>query len=105
MSVPIVNHDDVEQARLCLADELAADSGGDWSDAYRPGSPGCHELLDRTALLAAMLEEHVLAHPACVANSNWYALAEQTATSLRELYQQVGEVHLGTESRAEADSM
>ena len=97
MSVPILNHDEVEQARQRLADELAADCGGDWSNAYLPGSPGCHELLDRTALITAMLEDHVLAHPACVANSRWYAMAEQATTTLRELYQRVGEVHLGTE--------
>ena len=97
MSVTIIDHDEVEQERQRLADELAADCGDDWSSGYRPGSPGCHELLDRTALLAAMLEEHLLAHPACVANPGWYALAEQAATTLRELYQQVGEVHLGAE--------
>ena len=34
---------------------------------YRPGSAGCHELLDRAALFTDMLERHLLAHPACVA--------------------------------------
>lgn len=97
MSVPILNYDEVEKIRQQLADELDADSDGDWRHDYRPGSFGCHELLDRTALLAAMLEEHLLTHPACVANPDWYALADQAATILHELYQQVGKVHLEAE--------
>jgi len=83
--------------RLRQAAGLAAESGAGWADGYRPGSPGCHELLDRAALLSDMLERHLLSHPACVANPGWYMLAEQAAAALRELYQQVGAEHLGAE--------
>ncbi len=85
---------EVEGDRIRQAGELAADLGEKWSDEYRSGSAGCHELLDRTALLSDMLERYLLAHPACVANSGWYMLAEQAAEALRELYQQIGEEHL-----------
>ena len=94
---------EADRGRERLAKELASDSGAGWADAYRPGSPGCHELLDRTALLSDMLERHLLGHPACVANPGWYALAERAAAALRELYQQVGAEHLGREESGEGD--
>ena len=61
----------------------------------RPGSFGCHELLDRTALVSDLLQRHVLTHPACALNPDWYALADQAAAALCELYQQIGAAHLG----------
>lgn len=85
---------EVEQDRLKAVAELAAESGENWAESFRPGSHGCHELLDRTSLLANQVEEHLLAHPSCVANAEWYALAERAASALRELYQQVGSEHL-----------
>src|SRR5262245_15142516 len=97
MTVPSVSTPEVEQDRLRQAGELAAESGEGWADGYRPGSPGCHELLDRASLLSDMLERHLLGHPACLANPQWYALAEQAAAALRELYQHVGAEHLGAE--------
>jgi hypothetical protein len=66
-------------------------------EEYRPGSAGCHELLDRAALVSDILERHVLAHPACVAHPEWYLLAEQAAAALRALYQQVGAEHLAAD--------
>jgi hypothetical protein len=92
-----VNLDEVEQDRQRQARELAADGGEDWADQYRPGSAGCHELLDRTALLDDLLERHLLGHPACVARPDWYQLAERAAAALRELYQRVGAEHLTAE--------
>ena len=97
MSVPGLSPSEVEQERQRLASELSAESGEGWAEGYRPGSAGCHELLDRTALLADMLDRHLLGHPACVARPEWYLLAEQAATALRELYQQVGAEHLAAE--------
>jgi len=47
---------DIEQDRLRQAGELATESGEGWAEEYQPGSSGCHELLDRTALLSDMLE-------------------------------------------------
>jgi hypothetical protein len=89
---------DVERDRLRQAAELAAESGEGWADEYRPGSAGCHELLDRAALLSDILERHLLDHPACVANPEWYRLAEQASAALQALYQQVGAEHLGGEA-------
>src|SRR3954465_8289628 len=104
MTVPSLRPGEVEQDRLRQAGELAAESGAGWADGYRPGSHGCHELLDRTALLSDMLERHLLGHPACVANPGWYQLAEQAAAALRELYQQVGVEHLAGEALAGRDA-
>jgi hypothetical protein len=86
-----------EQARQRHAQALTAESGEGWEEAYRPGSAGCHELLDRTALVSDLLERHLLSHPACVARPEWYVLAERAAAALRELYQQVGAEHLGAD--------
>jgi hypothetical protein len=98
MSIASEITDEVEQDRQRQARELSAASGEEWAEAYRPGSAGCHELLDRAALVSDMLERHVLAHPACIARAEWYLLAEQAAVALRELYQQVGAGHLAVES-------
>jgi hypothetical protein len=97
MNVESPSPAEVEQDRQRHARELSAESGGKWVEDYRPGSAGCHELLDRAALVADMLERHILAHPACVARPDWYLLAEQAAAALRALYQQVGAEHLTVE--------
>lgn len=83
--------------------ELAAEHGPDWSDAYKPGSFGCHELLDRTALVEDLLERHLLSHPACIQNPDWYELAERAAAALHDLYQRVGAEHLGGDADVCAD--
>jgi hypothetical protein len=101
MSVPSLIPDEVEQDRLGHAGELAADSGEGWAEDYRPGTPGCHELLDRTSLLADLLERHLLGHPACVARPEWYQKASQAAAALHELYQQIGAEHLSADERAD----
>jgi hypothetical protein len=85
---------DAEQDRQQRAAELSAEQGPDWAESYKPGSFGCHELLDRTALAANMVEEYVLSHPACVQDREWFALAEQAAAALRELYQRIGTDHM-----------
>src|SRR5437868_5843522 len=103
MSFPKLSPGEVEQDRLRQASELAAESGEGWAAAYLPGSSGCHELLDRAALLSEMLERYLLVHPACVANPEWYLLAEQAAGALRELYQQIGAQHLGGEAPSGQD--
>ena len=97
MDVPRRDTGEIEQQRQQLAGELAAESGPAWADAYRPGSPGCHELLDRAALLADLLERHILTHPACVTRPEWYLLAERAAEALHALYQQVGAEHVEAE--------
>jgi hypothetical protein len=100
MSTPTPKNTFAEDDRLRQVAELDAEAGPGWAEENRPGSFGCHELLDRTALMARLLEERILTHPACVANPDWYALAEQAATALGELYQRVGAEHLG-EGRSE----
>ncbi len=98
MSKPVPSVFDVEQERQQRADELQADYGPHWAEQYKPGSFGCHELLDRTSLVADLVEQQVLSHPTCVQNREWFALAEQAVVALRELYQQVGAVHLDDKS-------
>lgn len=85
---------DMEKERRRLLKELRADEGADLASQYEAGSFGCHELLDRTGLLADALERYVLTHPACVQRSEWFALAETAVASLQELYQRIGQQHL-----------
>jgi len=98
MSKPVPHASDTEQERQHLADELRADHGPHWAEQYKPGSFGCHELLDRTSLVADLVEQQVLSHPACIQNPAWFALAEQAVGALRELYQQVGAAHVDDKS-------
>ncbi len=94
MSTQPVKPFDTEEERQGRIAEMEADYGPAWDDESRPGSFGCHELLDRTNLVANNLEEWILSHPACVQNAEWYALAERAASALRELYQRIGADHL-----------
>ena len=88
--------EEIEKGRLEKAAEFAEDEK-DWAEQYQPGSFGCHELLDRTAMFAAMVEQEIQTHPACVAHPDWYLLAEQAAGALRELYQRIGAEHLAAD--------
>ena len=101
MSAQPVKTFDTEEERRGRAAEIEAEQGPNWKDDYKPGSFGCHELLDRTNLVADNLEEFVLSHPACVQNAEWYALAEKAVTALRELYQRIGAEHLDAERDAD----
>jgi hypothetical protein len=83
-----------EQDRQDLLAELVAEHGENWSEQYGSGSFGCHELLDRTALMADSVERYILSHPACLQNEEWFSLAHQAATALHELYQRIGAEHL-----------
>jgi hypothetical protein len=94
MSQPAMKVPDAEHERQQLLDELAADHGPHWAEHYEVGSFGCHELLDRTARAADLVERYVRTHPACVQNPEWFALAEQAAAALHELYQRIGATHL-----------
>lgn len=75
-------------------DDLEAEFGPEWEKTHQPGSVSCHELLDRTALLADNVEKFIVSHPACVRNKEWFALAERAANALHQLYQRVGTEHL-----------
>jgi hypothetical protein len=83
-----------DQERQDQLAELTAEYGPDWEAQYRPGSFGCHELLDRVNLLGNLVEEQVLGHPACALRAEWHQLATQAVEALRVLYQQVAESHL-----------
>jgi len=59
MSVESLSSHEVEQDRQRQVRELCAESGAEWIEGYRPGSAGCHELLDRAALVAEVGAEHL----------------------------------------------
>jgi hypothetical protein len=98
MSAPAIHPLEAEQDRQQRVNELIAENGPNWAEQSKPGSFGCHELLDRTSLAADMVEQFVLSHPACLQNAEWFVLAEQAAAALRELYQRVGAEHLTADS-------
>jgi len=84
--------DEIEAIRQEYIDEMKAD--GESSDEFIAGSYGCHELLDRTAMLMKTVDQYVLGHPACANNKEWFALAYRAVDALNELYQRVGVDHL-----------
>jgi hypothetical protein len=92
----------VPDDRLRRAEELDTERGPGWREESRPGTFGCHELLDRTSLAMRALDDWVLSHPACVANEEWFALAERASELLNELYQRVGGSHLDAEGEPPA---
>jgi hypothetical protein len=94
MSTDALNLDQVEEDRQRILQEAAEDNGPNWSEQFKPGSFGCHELLDRTSLVSDLLQQYVVSHPACALNPEWYALADRAASALCELYQRVGADHL-----------
>ena len=93
MSVANAEPATADREREDKAAELDAEYGAGWVRENAPGSFGCHELLDRTAMFADAVERYIVDHPACIANSDWYLLADAAAASLRELYQLVGAAH------------
>jgi len=93
MSIDMDSSIELEKERRKLIDAMTEESGPDWEAQYQPGSFGCHELLDRTRLLADQLEKAVLSHPSCILDPDWYALAWRAVENLRELYQRVGAAH------------
>ena len=104
MGSPMAKALDTEQERQRRIDEMNAGDGPEWLERYKPGSFGCHELLDRTSRIGENLEEDVLSHPSCFQNPQWYALAEQAVTALRELYQQIGAEHLDPKNDRRGES-
>jgi hypothetical protein len=94
---------DTERGRQQRINEMIAEHGPQWSEPYKPGSLGCHELLDRTSMAADIVEQYVLSHPACAQNKDWFALADQAVAALRELYQRVGAEHLDDQGNATDD--
>jgi hypothetical protein len=94
---------DPEHERQRRMDEMIAEHGPQWSEPYKPGSFGCHELLDRTSMAADIVENYVLSHPACAQNQAWFALADRAVAALRELYQRVGAEHLDDQGKATGD--
>ncbi len=98
MSPPRAEGADTELERQTLIDEMTAEHGPQWSERYEPGSHGCHELMDRTSMVAAIVERYVLSHPACAQDQDWFALAERAVSALWELYQRVGEQHLAADA-------
>jgi hypothetical protein len=97
MKAETIDHPSTEADRLERLGDLAEGSGADWAGAFRPGSFGCHELLDRTAMIAGIVERQILDHPSCVLDPEWYALADRALAALNELYRRVGDAHVGDE--------
>lgn len=87
---------DLEDRRKVLTADLDL-SGESWRRENAPGSAGCHELLDRTAMVADLVERYLIGHPACIDNPAWFELATEAAERLQALYQQIGHAHLGAE--------
>lgn len=92
-----VNEISGEDYRAELLKELDSELGGNWREEYKAGTFGCHELLDRSMLMATMVEEDLLHHPACILQPDLFAEAEKAVELLHAFYQKVGARHLPDE--------
>lgn len=53
-----------------------------------------HEALDRTSLLAHLVQEWLVEHPSIEQNPHWLKRAKAAEETLSELYQLIGAKHL-----------
>ena len=61
---------------------------------FAPGSMGCHEALHMANVLAGLVYEELVDHPAIRMQDEWRAKAETAADALADLYQMIGAAHL-----------
>ena len=94
MSLDTESSRDLENQRQQSLQEYESQTAPSALDDFRPGTFGCHELLDRTSRLAEQVERAILSHPSCLQNREWYQLAWEASAALRELYQRIGSEHL-----------
>lgn len=81
---------DLEQQRLADLTEI-----GDVDlQQFAPGTFGCHEAMHTTSLMLDMTDDHLLGHPAILADPEFYRLAGNVHEALFALYQAIGEKHL-----------
>jgi hypothetical protein len=100
MNMQVTDSGEAESLRKELLTELADEEGHGRQDQFRPGSFGCHELLDRLSILTSNLDEFIVQHPSCLRNPAWFALAHQAMSALTDLYQRIGASHLDDASTA-----
>lgn len=90
-----IEKDRQDRLRQPLADRERSDA--ELLANYGPGSFGCHEALHTASIIMEMVDERLCGHPAILANPDWYRLASEAHTALYNLYQAIGERHLGGE--------
>jgi hypothetical protein len=93
---------DIENRRQQSLRHVETEGNDPDPERFLPGTFGCHELLDRTALLADLIERSILSHPACIKNREWYELAAEASAILHDLYQRIGSTHLELTGKPEA---
>ena len=64
MSIESTAEIDAEAERQERLADLIAEHDSSWLEQFKPGTFGCHELLDRAAFFAKILEDSLLSHPA-----------------------------------------
>lgn len=79
---------EIEAARKSLLMEV--EEPEDW----KPGEIGCHELLDRLNVMNNVFNDHIMDHPACICNPDWFATANHISDLMADLYQKIGGQHL-----------
>ena len=68
------------------------------TEKFTPGTHGCHEALHVASMLGDFVDEQLCNHPAVLLNPEWYRLASTAQDVLFELYQAIGNAHLGDEA-------
>lgn len=92
--------EEVEQQRLDSLADIAEEretSVDELVGYNRPGSFGCHEVLQMASVFSDSVDRHLCEHPAILADPNWYRLAHEAQLALWNLYQAIGEKHLNSD--------
>lgn len=84
-----------------ISDELVFDTPESIHNRYKPGSYGCHELVDRIYVLYDTLDSKVLDHPSIDFVEGWRELAQEAFDKLMELYRIVAIKHHEFEFKAD----
>lgn len=90
--------DEIEAERIERLEQLDREHADepDWRERFAPGSFGCHEALHTASILQAVLDDHLLDHPAVALDREWFAWASRASEALAQLYQAIGRRHGGS---------
>jgi hypothetical protein len=90
--------EEFEQARLQRLANAIEDRNytvSEIDEKFAPGTHGCHEAMHLASVINDLVDERLCNHPAILRNAEWYRLAATAQEALWNLYQAIGDEHLG----------
>lgn len=66
-----------------------------YRERFKPGTHGCHEALHMAHVLAELVYARLAEHEAIMQNPEWRTMAKKAGDTLHDLYQAIGQEHMG----------